>query len=76
MPIIRPKRKRTMNRALIDAIFIAYFVLLVVVILNRQYWQIALIGTTAQYIAIGLVVVIAAVLIVKIYRQISKGKSK
>ena len=70
MSIIRPKRKRTKNRLLIDSIFIAYFVLLVVYVINGQYWQMDMIGTIVEYTAFGLLLAIAGVIIYKIFEQI------
>lgn len=76
MAIVRPKRKRTVNRIFISSIFTAYFILLVLYIVNREIWQVDMMHTSIQYIAIGLVGLIAGVLIYKIYYQIKKGRSK
>lgn len=76
MAIIRPKRKRTVNRMFIGSIFSAYFIVLVLYIMNRQFWQVDMMHTSLQYIAVGLVALIAGVLIYKIYYQIKIGKNK
>lgn len=76
MAVIRPKRKRTVNRMFISSIFFAYFILLVLYIMNRQFWQIDMMHTTLQYVAVGLVGLIAGVLIYKIYYQIKMGKKR
>lgn len=75
MSIIRPKRKRTKNRIFIDSIFIAYFILLVVYVLNGQYWQVDMVGTIVEYTAFGLLLVIAGIIIYKIIEQVRKGRS-
>ena len=74
MNVIRPKKKRTRNRLLIDSIFIAYFILLVIYVANRQYWQVDTIGTIVEYTAFGLLLVIVGVIIYKIIEQVRKGR--
>ena len=76
LAIVRPRRKRTVNRMFISSIFAAYFILLVLFIMNRQFWQVEMMHTTLQYIAIGLVGLIAGVLLYKIYYQIKMGRKK
>lgn len=72
MSVIRPKRKYTRNRMFVDSIFISYFLLLVIYIMNQEFFGIDWIDVFVQWVAIGLVVVIAGVIVYKIVKRVMK----